>query len=252
MLSPFEDYAPPATGKTVEAEDPADQAELVPYLAFISILNFLAPFAASVGDSYDTFAVEGPADQGSSSTARAADSDDDEDRAVMRPPLLAFKAVADAVADQDPDEPFLYGAPPTPGPAKGSSTSGVAVSVAPFLEGLDDDAEAGLLPSPFLAFAAVAHLLFYGPETRLTGAPRTTGVDGAYESLRAFLSLPAHAVAFALAPFNMSRKGATLTKKTKKDLASQSHEDLASLAGQKFFGGGKKQSKRTVRLRTAL
>ena len=80
------------------------------------------------------------------------------------------------------------------------------------------------------------------------GGGFASSVAASSAALASFLQLPLHAVQFMWAPFSASRKGVGLDTKTK----SRSSEDLASLAAQTLFGGGKKQKERTVRVRTAL
>ena len=83
----FEDYAPAAPAKPQRDDD---APELVPYLHFAWLCNVLAGVAAPLGDSYETFAVDGDA-QGSSS---APPDGPDDDPLV---PYGAFKFVAEAV-----------------------------------------------------------------------------------------------------------------------------------------------------------
>ena len=83
----FEDYAPAAPAKPQHGDD---APELVPYLHFAWLCNVLAGVAAPLGDSYETFAVDGDA-QGSSS---APPDGPDDDPLV---PYGAFKFIAEAV-----------------------------------------------------------------------------------------------------------------------------------------------------------
>lgn len=247
VIDLFDEYAPTESERAdpPAEEHPADHKELVPYLAFISILSLLAPMAASIGESYDTFAMDATGEQSCSSASAASEEDEDGERAMM--PYLAFEALARVADGYDVDEPaFPYGAPPTPDPAppKGPPTD----ALAPYLEDLDDDDEAAILP--YLALAALAHTLFFREDTSFAPTPSAKEDAEAASQAWGFLALPLHAIQFALAPFSATRKGAALNAKKKK--LNQSNEDLASLAAQKFFGGGKKQQMRTVRLRTAL
>mmetsp|Transcript_17959 Transcript_17959/g.53428 ORF Transcript_17959/g.53428 Transcript_17959/m.53428 type:complete len:234 (-) Transcript_17959:48-749(-) len=228
----FEDMAPAQPQK--QQPGPEDQQELVPYLGFIAILHALSPLAESVGHTYDTFSGYWE--------AQPAESDGEED--VLPAPFMAFKAVAQAADGHPKDEPaFPYGPPPHGAPAPAP-----VAPAAPFLDDMDEEAEGALLP--YLAFAALAHFLFYDVTTKFKSAgPAKNPWDALADALRGWWELPLHALRFALAPFNGSRAGASLQDTTKKSISS---EDLASLAGQKLFGAGKGQAARTVRVRTAL
>ena len=92
----------PTIWKRVTVTFKADDApELVPYLHFAWLCNVLAGVAAPLGDSYETFAVDGDA-QGSSS---APPDGPDDDPLV---PYGAFKFVAEAVGALQRELPISY------------------------------------------------------------------------------------------------------------------------------------------------
>ena len=234
MATPFftpalEDIGPDAGPKADAAPAGQYPDELAPFWGFVCIVSWLASldqgnfFPADQAQRPSSTALDALAEEEEEKSAVATAHDDDD--ALL--PYGAFKAIVESCAPADPDEP----APPFHKPLHAPHAE--AAALAPYLAGLDPDDEAPLLP--YLAFVALAHLLFHDAATAF--AAKTT------ESSALFFASLWRPIEFMLAPFSASREPAAGQKKTR------SSEDLASLAGRKLFGG---DAQRSVRVRTAL
>ena len=233
MATPFftpalEDIGPDAGPKADAAPAGQYPDELAPFWGFVCIVSWLASldqgnfFPADQAQRPSSTALDALAEEEEKSAVATAHDDED---ALL--PYGAFKAIVESCAPADPDEP----APPFHKPLHAPHAE--AAALAPYLAGLDPDDEAPLLP--YLAFVALAHLLFHDAATAF--AAKTT------ESSALFFASLWRPIEFMLAPFSASREPAAGQKKTR------SSEDLASLAGRKLFGG---DAQRSVRVRTAL
>ena len=235
MATPFftpalEDIGPDAGPKADAAPAGQYPDELAPFWGFVCIVSWLASldqgnfFPADQAQRPSSTALDALAEEEGEEKSAVATAHDDDDALL---PYGAFKAIVESCAPADPDEP----APPFHKPLHAPHAE--AAALAPYLAGLDPDDEAPLLP--YLAFVALAHLLFHDAAT--TFVAKTT------ESSALFFASLWRPIEFMLAPFSASREPAAGQKKTR------SSEDLASLAGRKLFGG---DAQRSVRVRTAL
>ena len=233
MATPFftpalEDIGPPE-GPSQDAA-PAGQYpdELAPFWGFICLVSWLASldqgnfFPADQAQRPSSNALDQLVEDEKSAVESAHEDDDD-----VLLPYGAFKLIVESCSKADPDAPAFGFHQPLHEPFTEKT------ALAPYLADLNSEDEAPL--SPYLAFVALAHLLFHPAAT--TFAAKTT------ESSFGFFAKMWGPIEFMLAPFS-DRAPATLgARKTR------SSQDLASLAGQKLFGG---DAQRSVRVRTAL
>ena len=148
MANPFfadclGDFDPPAVDAAeAEKERAAYPDALAPFWGLVLLAKCLAPVAAQVGESYETFAVADGQGSSSASKAAAAADDDDDDDALL--PYGAFAAITKAAATtQEPGEPAWPHGPALHGPPEPAAAP---PPLAPSLAGLDEEDEAVLAP----------------------------------------------------------------------------------------------------------